>query len=85
MKSMKSVRSSETKRSFKAGELVRLKKNMVSFIDMYYRGHTIGVVLSDHPMEQGEYSPNDALVHILFADGKDIWTPHVFLERFGNE
>ena len=76
-RSMKSARSSKI--NFKAGELVRL----IEEFELW--PHTIGVVLSDHPMEQEEYSPNDSLVHVLFADGKDIWTPHVFLERFGNE
>ncbi len=76
-KNMKSFHPSKI--NFKAGELVRL----IEEFELW--PHTIGVVLSDHPMEQKGSSPNDALVHVLFADGKDIWTPRVFLERFGNE
>ena len=75
-KNMKSARSSTIEKSFRAGELVRL----IEHFEWYPH---VGIVLEDYPTKMQEsFSPNDTLVHVLYNDGKDIWTPFVFLERF---
>lgn len=77
-KSMKSARSSKVKKlpcrtfKFKAGELVTLMQE-------FEQWPMFGIVLEDYP--KSGTGPHDSMVHILYVDGKDIWTPHVFLER----
>ena len=72
----KSARSSKDRKSFKAGELITL-------LQEFEQWPMFGIVLEDYPSKQSGNAPHDSMVHVLYVDGKDIWTPHVFLERIG--
>jgi hypothetical protein len=63
-----------TEKVFVKGELVQMIYEASPWMD------TIGIVLEDYPKERDpEYA--DTLVHVFYTDGKDIWTPFVFLEK----
>ena len=67
-----------TKKVFAKGQLVELTHDVSPW------ENTLGIVLEDYPKEETpEYA--DTLVHVFYTDGKEIWTPFVFLEKVKDE
>ena len=63
-----------TDKVFAKGELVQMIYEASPWID------SIGIVLEDYPKEQ-DPKYMDTLVHVFYTDGKEVWTPFVFLEK----
>ena len=69
-----------TDKVFTKGELVQMIHDVSPWES------AIGIVLESYPKEKKEEQPSlDTLVHVFYTDGKDIWTPFVFLEKVKDE
>jgi hypothetical protein len=61
-------------KSLAEGQLVQMIADVSPWMD------TIGVVLEDFPTFK-DPTYRDSLVHVLYTDGRDIWTPFLFLKK----
>jgi len=65
-----------TRKVFSKGQLVELIHDVSPW------ENALGIVLEDYPKgKKQEHSSLDTLVHVFYADGKEVWTPFVFLEK----